>query len=376
MKRFIQMKKCGILSLSFFFAVNISAQLKLPSDKNATKETINLYCNLKKLLDKGFMFGHQDDLAYGVGWKYENTRSDVKDVTGDYPAVYGWELGHLEIDKLVNLDSVPFNRMQEFIKQGYERGGIITISWHLNNPLTGKSAWDPAEGTVSSILPEGDKHELFKSWLDKVAHFLQGLKGKHGEMIPVIFRPFHELNGSWFWWGKNHCTPEEFKSLWQFVVAYLRDQKNIHHLLYAFNTDKFYSKEEYLERYPGNEWVDIIGFDIYQREMNREMYMKTFDNMLTMLEAVAKEKNKIPALTEFGGDTADPDWWTGTFLKVMENHKISYVLGWRNAGKKPSGEFEFYVPYKGNMAEENFNKFYKDKGTLFQGDVTREKLYK
>src|ERR1041385_8430323 len=70
----------------------------LPSDKKATKETIALYNNLKKLLDKGFMFGHQDDLAYGVGWKYEDGRSDIKDVTGDYPAVYGFELGRLEID--------------------------------------------------------------------------------------------------------------------------------------------------------------------------------------------------------------------------------------------------------------------------------------
>src|SRR5436190_18227416 len=73
-----------------------------PADKKATKETVALYNNLKKLLSKGFMFGHQDDLAYGVGWKYDAStssagRSDIKDVTGDYPAVYGWELGHLEI---------------------------------------------------------------------------------------------------------------------------------------------------------------------------------------------------------------------------------------------------------------------------------------
>ena len=84
----------------------------LPSDKKATKETIALYNNLKKLLNKGIMFGHQDDLAYGVGWKYEPGRSDIKDVTGDYPAVYGFELGRLELDHEVNLDSVPFDKMK------------------------------------------------------------------------------------------------------------------------------------------------------------------------------------------------------------------------------------------------------------------------
>src|SRR5688572_5287897 len=145
-----------ILLVSFFVMQGrASAQTNMPIDKQATKETIKLYRNLKRLLEQGFMFGHQDDLAYGVGWKYEEGRSDIKDVTGDYPAVYGWELGHLEIDKPVNLDSVPFNKMQEFIRQGYERGGVITISWHLNNPLTGKTAWNPEPGTVASILPGG-----------------------------------------------------------------------------------------------------------------------------------------------------------------------------------------------------------------------------
>lgn len=66
-----------------------------PIDKNATRETVNQYHNLKKVLSKGILFGHQDDLAYGFGWKYENGRGDIKDVTGDYPTVYGWELGLL-----------------------------------------------------------------------------------------------------------------------------------------------------------------------------------------------------------------------------------------------------------------------------------------
>ena len=66
------------------------------ADKSATKETQNLLLNLKKLLPKGVMFGHQDDLAYGVGWKYVPGRSDVKDVTGEYPAVYGWDYSGLE----------------------------------------------------------------------------------------------------------------------------------------------------------------------------------------------------------------------------------------------------------------------------------------
>lgn len=352
-----------------------SAQNNLPADKSATKQTISLYTKLGKLTNKGFMFGHQDDLAYGVGWKYEQGRSDIKDVTGDYPAVYGWELGHLEIDKPVNLDSVPFNTMQQLIREGYGRGGVITISWHLNNPLTGKTAWDPAPGTMASVLPGGSRHAIYKSWLDKVTVFMNGLKGSRGEFIPVIFRPFHELNGNWFWWGGKNATPDEFKKLWVFTVSYLRDEKGLHHLLYAYNTDRYSSKEEYMEKYPGNEWVDVIGFDIYQRNNSNEKFIADLDKMLSTLVVIANENNKVPALTEFGGNLTDSSWWTGTFLKAIGKHKISYVLGWRNAGARPGGDSEYYVPYKTHATVNDFVEFYKRDNTLFQKDISKEKLY-
>lgn len=369
------MKRFLILFLTVL-AFNVSpAQYDGPSDRLATKETVNLYHNMKIQLQRGVMFGHQDDLAYGVGWQYQDGRSDIKDVTGDYPAVYGWELGHLEIDKPVNLDSVPFNTMQQLIRQGYERGGIITISWHLNNPLTGKTAWDPAEGTVASILPGGSKHDLYKSWLDKIATFMNGLKGSKGEMIPVLFRPFHELNGNWFWWGGKNCTPNEFKALWWFTVNYLRNEKKLHHLLYVYNTDRFDSPNEYFAKYPGNEFVDVMGFDIYQRDSPNEKFMDDLNKMLTILVMEAAANRKIPALTEFGGNLTDHNWWTGAFLKVLRKHQISYALGWRNAGAKSNGTTEYYVPYKGEGSEADFKKFYKADRTIFQKEISRQKIY-
>ncbi|HVZ97769.1 MAG TPA: glycosyl hydrolase [Chitinophagaceae bacterium] len=351
-----------------------------PVDKNATRQTINLYHNLKKLLQKGVMMGHQDDLAYGVGWKYITGRSDIKDVTGDYPAVYGFELGRIELDHTVNLDSVPFDSIRRYVQMVYARGGVVTLSWHLNNPLTGKTAWDPEPGTVASILPGGEKNELFKSWLHKVAVFIRSLQTKDRVPIPVILRLFHELNGNWFWWGGSHCTPEEFKQLWHFTISYLRDSENIHQLLYAYNTDRFSSKEEYLLKYPGNNWTDILGFDIYQRnggESGDKQFIHDADTMLSMLTSAASEKNKIPALTEFGYvKVPDSTWWTQVLLKALDHHKISYALAWRNAGGKPSGNMEFYMPYKGQESASDFIKFYKEPITLFQKDITKEHLYK
>jgi beta-mannanase len=270
--------------------------------------------------------------------------------------------------------------MKGYIRSAYDNGAVITLSWHLNNPLTGKTAWDPAPGTVASILPGGEKNELYKSWLDKVAKFILSLTGKNGELIPVIFRPFHELNGNWFWWGEKHCTPEEYKQAYQFTVSYLRDTKKLHNLLYAYNTDRFGSREEYLKKYPGDEWVDVVGFDIYQRQKGdagNEQFVKDADNMLTSLEEMAKEKNKIPALTEFGfAQVPDSTWWTNVLWKAIEKHKISYALAWRNAGAKPRGQNEYYLPYKGQVSEKDFLKFYQLAGTLFQKNITNERLYK
>jgi Glycosyl hydrolase family 26 len=382
-------KRFFLSLLCFMLAYSISAQANrvkpkssfsgFPIDKNATPQTLNLYSNLKKYLNKGTLFGHQDDLAYGVGWKYVPGKSDVKEVTGDYPAVYGFELGRLELDHTVNLDGVPFDSMRSYIQKIYERGGVTTLSWHLNNPLTGKTAWDPEPGTVKSILPGGEKNDLYKTWLDKVAVFILSLTGKNGEPIPIIFRPFHELNGNWFWWGKDHCTPEEFQQLWHFTISYLRDNKNIHQLLYAYNTDRFASKEDYLLKYPGDEWTDVIGFDVYQRkggpEGNAE-FIKDLDNMFTMLEEMSIQKNKIPALTEFGyAQVPDSTWWTNVLYKALENHKISYALAWRSAGFKPSGEAEYYLPFKGQVSEKDFIKFYQKPNILFQKDVTKLRLY-
>jgi mannan endo-1,4-beta-mannosidase len=82
------------------------------------------------------MYGHQDDLMYGFNWWYEKDRSDIKEIVGDYPAVAGFELGHIELGSERSLDSVSFTQIAEQIKIHYKKGGVITLSWHLNNPFT------------------------------------------------------------------------------------------------------------------------------------------------------------------------------------------------------------------------------------------------
>jgi hypothetical protein len=96
-----------------------------------------------------------------------------------------------------------------------------------------------------------------------------------------------------------------------------------------------------------------------------------------MLESIAREKGKIPALTVFGfNGLPDSTWWTSTFGQVLRRHHLAYVMAWRNAGPKKDGDYEFYVPYKGQASSADFLKFYKDDKTLFQKDITKEDLYR
>jgi len=367
--------------ISLVISCGIRSQDDLPSDKNATKETINLYHNLKKLAEKGFMFGHQDDLAYGVEWKYQDGRSDIKDVTGDYPAVYGWDVGGLEHNSDKNLDAVPFKKMRQYIKDAYQRGGVITISWHARSPFGAeKGAWDTTHGTVTSILPGGSNHELYKQWLDKIASFFSSLKGNKGERIPVLFRPFHEHTGNWFWWCKNASTDFEYKILWRFTNYYLQQEKGLHNLLWIYSTSgDFKTKEEFLERYPGDDVVDMLGFDTYQYDdpQKNDWFVKNTSLLLNVVSGIAKEKDKLFALTETGYEAIPyADWWTETLLKAIGDNRISYVLVWRNHGYAEwNKKMHYYAPYKGQASEKNFIRLYNLENTFFEKDISSKKIY-
>lgn len=350
------------------------------SDKNATPETVNLYQNLILLQEKGFLFGHQDDLAYGVKWRYEDGRSDIKDVTGDYPALYGWDLGGIEHQKSNNIDGVPFKKMKNWIKEIYDRGGVSTISWHMDNPLTMKNSWDTTPGSLRSILPNGEKHQLYLSWLDQAAQFLGNLKGSDGKKIPILYRPFHELTGNWFWWCKNNATPEEFKEIWRFTIHYLRETKKLNNLIIVYNTADFKSKEEFLEYYPGDDVVDVLSFDKYQytNPINDSSFITEVQNQLKIMNEVAVEHQKPMAIAETGYEQIPyENWWTKTLTEAIGNYKISFVLLWRNHGwQEQEKKMHYYAPYKGQLSEKDFIEFYNSPKTFFQKDITQENIYK
>ena len=355
-------------------ATTIDTNLSL-SDKKATIETVTLYNKLQKLTQKGYLFGHQDDLAYGVKWKYEDGRSDIKDVVGDYPGVYGWDIAGLEKDDINNIDGVPFDKMKQYIKEANERGGISTVSWHFDNPATGKNAWDNTPNSLKTVLPGGENHQKFIAWLDKASSFFLSLKDKRGKNIPILFRPYHELTGGWFWWGKGNCTPEEFKTLWKFTFDYLQ-KKGVHNLIYVYNTSSFKSEEEFLANYPGTGYADILSFDSYQNNDDKdgEKFIQEVQNQFKIIKKIGLEQNKPIALAEAGYEAIpDPKWWTNVLDKAIGDYKISYVLLWRNHGwQEKEQKMHYYAPYSGQISEKDFIDFYNLDKTLFEKDIKKQ----
>ena len=309
------------------------------------------------------MFGHQDSYLYGHSWKVEENqtvfdRSDIHDVTGKYPALYGMDLGGIELDSPLNIDKNDFNHMRASAVAHHERGGVITFSWHPMNPLTGGTTWDTqSTEVVASILPGGEKHEMFMGWLSKAADFLGSVKDAEGNPIPMIFRPWHEHTRDFFWWGQNLCTKEQYTSLWRMTHDYMTKERGLDNLVWAYSPDAGgLTDDNFGEKWPGDDVVDMVGIDFYQFTPNEEYIEKT-RHSLALTEAFAKEHGKLMAVTEAGYEGVKYEkWWTEVLYPAIKDFPVSYVLVWRNACDE-NMQHHFYAPYPEHSSAEDFKAF-------------------
>ncbi len=342
-------------------------------DPDATAETRALFQNLKKLSENHTLFGHQHATEYGHGWSGDKDRSDVKSVTGSHPAVIGVDLIGFT-GRPAEAIARAKDELRKTVVDTYNRGGVTTVAWHFSNPVSrGGFYWVDSLSlpAVKYIIPGGEAHAQYKEILSGIGAWANSLRGADGKVVPLIFRPFHEFDGGWFWWGKTHCSREEFISLWRFTVSYLRDSLDVHNFLYAFSPDnKFTTEEQFLERYPGDEWVDMVGMDNYG-DMGRDRYaLDVASKKLRIISDYARRTGKLAAFTETGLESIpNPTWWTKTLLAVMKSDpalELAYVLVWRNDTSSPT---HYYAPFPGHPSAPDFIKFFNDPYTLFESDL-------
>ncbi len=344
-------------------------------DPSLSGRTSALWTKMHQRKAEGMMIGQHDGVWMEEAKSMEggkNVVSHISNLTGKLPAVVSYDF--MFITNVNNTEGswhrIREHEIRENIVAADARGLIVTMCWHYNDPYTQQTFYtkelptnELKEKSFKSILEGGERHEIFKKDLRKVAEFSKSIKDKDGNLVPFIFRPFHEFDGEWFWWGANYNTPDEFKSVWKFMVHYLRDSLQVHNILYAFSPDvKFKTREDYLKRYPGDDYVDILGFDDYEDFKYDEKRSQAAKRRIELVGELAKEKNKLAALTETGyfinrnNEIKPKDLQRMNYILdvLSETHQyLSYAAFWSNGGSV------YCVPKNEDPGKADFIRFFE-----------------
>lgn len=153
----------------------------------------------------------------------------------------------------------------------------------------------------------------------------------------------------------------------------MRDSLGVHNFIYPFSPDnKFNAEEKFLERYPGNEWVNMVGINNYGDFGRDGKYnLEAGNKKLKIVSVYAQKANKLAAFTETGLESIpNTSWWTETLLKALKAEKMrfAYVLVWRNDSRSPT---HCYAPYPDQVSVPYFLKFYNNPYTIFEKDLKR-----
>ena len=370
-------------------------------DSDASNYTKSLFAYLQDVSGKQVLFGHQHATDEGLtltgsGLRVGSIESEVKNSVGDYPAIFGWDTLSLDGDEKPgssdNTDEQNRKNLIKSMKAAHDLGGVIALSMHPPNFATGGRYNDTSsKNAVADILPGGPANDKFNAWLDNLSLFANNLKDDNGELIPVIFRPFHEQNGGWFWWGAQTTTTSQYKEVYRYLVEYLRDKRDVSNFLYAFSPNGPFNgnEEDYLTTYPGDDYVDIIGLDQYDSQSNpgSESFISKLVNDLAMVSKIAEEKGKISAFSEYGYSpqgmkttgNGDLEWFTKMLNAIKSNpdaKKVSYMQTWANFALNGN----LFVPYKDykNAPDDtpadhellpDFTKFYEDPYSAFLNET-------
>lgn len=391
------------------------------ADKDACDSAKALYAYLAAMgKSQSMIYGKQNDTWRKAG-SSSLTESDTKDVTGQLPGIIGIDVLSFTGDEYSagefngRLGKKLGKRLPETLSgnvaaaalltnEAVKEGSLITLSAHMPNfkVVLGKglkaaskkapyerydfSGYTPGvlEGDVmNNILPGGAYSKAFTAYLDMIADYASQVDGA------VLFRPFHENTGSWFWWGKAFCDAETFKNVYRFTSDYLRNEKGVHNFLYVYSPGaEAATVQEYAERYPGDEYVDMVGFDMYHDDPSPgDSFFPAFKAELAVVQEFARRHNKLFAVTETGirasvpekghSQTAlrsqgnkVPDWYSRV-LDAASGSGASYFLLWANFSKRDG----YYTPYvnevlpdgtlKGHEFLDSFISFFNDRRSVF-----------
>jgi len=303
-------RKILFLLTGLLISIFSEAQSFQPVNPNASKEAKNVLAYLYSIKGKSILSGQ-----HGGSDRFVDS---VKSITGKYPAVWGSDFIWWDKDQGQKVVDEALQKS----KQGY----LITLMWHQGRPIDNPPyGWkESIQGKLTDtqweelITPGTDLNKKWISQIDIVAGYLKQLEKAN---VPVLWRPFHEMNGVWFWWG-NRPGKNGIQKLWKMEFDRFTNYHHLNNLLWVWgaNGPRDIPKDEafsYKEFYPGPKYVDVLGADIYHSDYEQKDYN----------ELLGLAKGKIIALTEVGELPkpevleAQPEWaWFLVWTNFLWNN--------------------------------------------------------
>jgi mannan endo-1,4-beta-mannosidase len=227
--------------------------------------------------------------------------------TNQYPALFGQDFG---FSYPGYWDGINYrqNIVDEAIRRNSE-GFIITLMWHAvppnqDEPVEFKDGIqsDLTDAEWQELITPGTRlNERWKSQVDVIAWFLKQLRYAH---VPVLWRPYHEMNGDWFWWGKKE-GPNGYKKLYQMLFDRLVNFHGLNNLIWVYNTNEFKPGVDRFDKYyPGDNFVDILTTDVYSQGFDQENY----NQLLTLAGKKPIALGEVGALPSLEKLKEQPRW--------------------------------------------------------------------
>jgi mannan endo-1,4-beta-mannosidase len=273
--------------------------------------------NILSLLHR---LGRSDSALLGqnIGCADGNLAYRHMDNLNPKPSILGIDLGYDTYGR-------DYIQMIAYIENHVKSGGLVTFNMEMPNPYNKKGDHDKTVFDYSLLTDESTSANFnLKTILANIGNLLQRLKDKH---IIVLFRPFHEMNGGWYWWGsdKHWPTQQEFQNLWIYTHDYLTKERKLDNILWVYSVNHQYDpKQKSVDYYyPGDQYVDIVGLDYYQDNMS----MVDQNGSLSKLS----QYKKPIAFSEIGSKKIRKGNFDNNLYKeVLQYHQVSYILIWHS----------------------------------------------
>ena len=223
---------------------------------------------------------HNQDKSLAAQYRFID---ELAEMTGQFPGILAVDYGYSPV-------STRLAEVNEYIIDYWNKGGLVSISFHPGNPVTGGSAWDTDFDAFKEMASEGTPLNI--KWrtevLDKIADGLAMLRDKG---VIVLWRPYHEMNGDWFWWCPHNAKTgewlpnDDFKGIWVSMYEYFTKTRKLDNLLWVFSPnvsygDKYTTKTDYY--YPGGEYVDIVALDWYTNTVDNLNSASSYDRLVAL----------------------------------------------------------------------------------------------